>query len=472
MMSFKKIFILVCVFISGCSLAPLQNPSEVISTIKINEANDGFYAPLPHDGKVESLQEFWNRFHDANLSKIVILSQVENPTLNILESRYEIQKYTDSLNQSQYKPSISLASNPEYKKTWLDVNGVNSVENTRNWSNRLNFNWEMGLWGQTTAQHAHDLWGIDIAKSNWHVGRVKAAADSATWWVEYRGCENATRILNDTKNSMDVLKDITAEKISAGILPVSQGYLLNAQYDNVSHQIAENEKICHDMLFNLANITNKSPSILSKMAESDSNSWIFKGFVVESVPLAVMEHRLDVITAKQKLYQSYYKYESIRSERLPKLSLSGNLLSILSNTAGVGTNILSLAISPVLSLILFDGNRVELQGKVQHQEYEIAKNEYLQTIKTAISEVQSLLSTRQSVSKKYTLETSILRDLEKYFLTQEEKYKLGLIGLYELENVRQDVLKARLNLNSTITQNNINWIMIYKAVGGDFDVQK
>ena len=85
----SKLSILILALSLNCcalldSLKLKQTPEAIVKESKL-PAN--WQAPLPHDGKVEKLGEFWQQFNDALLLELIDSAQQVSPLKRVLHKQ-------------------------------------------------------------------------------------------------------------------------------------------------------------------------------------------------------------------------------------------------------------------------------------------------------------------------------------------------------------------------------------------------
>ena len=178
-------------------------------------------------------------------------------------------------------------------------------------------------------------------------------------------------------------------------------------------------------------------------------------------------NRPDVLSQEKILEKSKIDIKVARKEFLPTLNISGGL--IFNDIVGGGFFNMSNTIKNLIvscTQNLFVGGKKKANLKMMNEKYiqmlESYKKVSLQAVKEIMDSLQNII---------YTFKINI-KDEEKYsmelksFETNQIKHKNNLISESELLLLKQKLIQKELDLAYSRSQLFIDYISLYKSVGG------
>ena len=235
-----SVVLAVSLILSGCAsfdFLKLKRTPETI--IKETSIAPKWQAPLPHDGSVEKLGEFWQQFNDALLIELIDAAQQVSPTVAAAKTRIA-QARSARINQVAIaRPSLdgTFSTSRSVQQPELNTAGGNNGEGaggvagggfnggsfgsgaTNNTQIGLQSAWELDIFGANKILVSSAEKTENAEKTNWHEARVAVAAELATSYLNLRFCHAQQLILANDLTSRKETARITAIAIKAGFTP-------------------------------------------------------------------------------------------------------------------------------------------------------------------------------------------------------------------------------------------------------------
>jgi NodT family efflux transporter outer membrane factor (OMF) lipoprotein len=186
-------------------------------------------------------------------------------------------------------------------------------------------------------------------------------------------------------------------------------------------------------------------------------------FAVETVPVTVLQHRPDVVSAERELAASNAEIGAAVADQYPSVSLTGSI-----SRSGVSLSQLATSwlFGPTISLPIFDAGSRAAAVDTAEASYKAQLATYKQSIRTAIKEVEQDLVRLDSATKREANARSAAERYRRYEATTNEYYKSGGASALTLETARRNTISAEVNA-LTVRRDQIEyWIALYKATGG------
>lgn len=191
---------------------------------------------------------------------------------------------------------------------------------------------------------------------------------------------------------------------------------------------------------------------------------------LDSLPARVLLSRPDIKAALFSLHAQVYTKANAQASLFPILSISANLNEILDSNAQASGNLAWQFASSLSAPIL---NRTQLTQNYFLQDA-ILQESYLtlqQSLKNALSEIENTSFNVQSTILQ--LQNSQIRadNAQSYFEFSSSRHSVGLIDSLEHALNSASLNNAQKSLNSARLENLKAFVLLYKAFGGDLNLE-
>ena len=418
---------------------------------------------LPHAGSVDDLTQWWSQFNDPILVELVSAAQKQSATtaeaaLRIAQSRAVLI----SINAAALPNVNSQAS---FARGTTMLGGPIILGNTT--QAQVQASWELDLFGglRRGSESAQAKLTADIA--NWHVVRLSVAADTANYYTNYRSCEQLLNLAIADADSRAQTARLTTQLADAGFqAPASAALAQASAAEGTGRRVAQQAE-CDLLIQVLVAMTSIEHNQLRTILKPTAAQLpIPKAFVVDSIPANVLVQRPDIMAAEQQLIAANADIGARIAERLPKLSISGNIGPLNFTYDGGSINGTSWIVGPSISLPIFDAGRRLANEQTAWVAYQTAEIKFRAQVRLAVREVEEALVRLNSLKQR---EREALAASKGYHITLtafEEKYKFGLASVLDLEETRRLSFNAD-NILAGTQRDHVNaWIALYRSVGG------
>ena len=87
----------------------------------------------------------------------------------------------------------------------------------------------------------------------------------------------------------------------------------------------------------------------------------------------------------------------------------------------------------------------------------------------AVREVEEAMLRLDSATQRQAQAEAAIKDFQAYLAAAETRYRVGVGNLIELQEARRQTIAAQLNLIQLRRDRSLQWIALYKAMGGGWD---
>jgi multidrug efflux system outer membrane protein len=438
--------------LAGCALAP---PPRVALPAPVQ-----WQAPLPHNGSLTDLNQWWRQQGDPLLVQLIDSAQAASPSIAAAGSRIAASRAERVAASAALLPSLDAgASVTRANQQSLQPGGTTSQV-------ALQSAWEIDLFGGRTAARNAAQARLAGATAQWHEARVAVAAEVASTYYSLRTCEQLLKVAEQDAASRADTARLTKLTADAGFQPPATAALARASAAEGNSRATLQRALCDiDVKTLVALSAIDEPVLRTRLAASRAVSTA--AIAITSVPAQVLAQRPDVFAAEREVAAASFDVGSAQAQRFPRLSLSGSIGAGNFRSGGENLKTDTWTIGPLaVSLPIFDAGARRANVDAAKVRYETAVVNYRATARQAVREVeQALVNLNSSTARSGDAQVS----LEGYriaFVAAEDRYKNGLGSLLELEDARRTRLASENAVVTLARERSAAWVALYRAAGG------
>jgi len=185
------------------------------------------------------------------------------------------------------------------------------------------------------------------------------------------------------------------------------------------------------------------------------------------LPSTLLEQRPDVKAAENILLAETEKIGMYQAMRLPTFNLTGFFglanpdINNLLNSESMASGVTGMIIGP-----LFEFGKNKRRVDIQKAEAEIAVNNYLNTYRTALGDVENALLGNQLYREEYAARMRQVEAARKALMLTKAKYEQGFSNYLEVLIAESYAFDAEMLASFTRGQQLTTTVSLYRALGG------
>jgi len=437
--------------LSACALS--GPPSRVDSAVAPQ-----WQAPLPHQGAVGALNQWWQGQGDPVLVELIEAAQAASPRV-------------EQARASQVAAGAALL--PRVDAVASANRGVNQpfVPVATTLQAGVQAGWELDLVGANRAVNKAAQAQTDGAQALWHDARVSVAAEVANVYYGLSTCQQLLEVARKDAQSRSETARLADISTKAGFAAPATAALARASSAESSARLTQQAAQCDVQTKALVALTAlPEPELKQKLAQALAAPAQAAPFSIATVPAQTLTQRPDVFAAERDVALASAQVLSAQAQRYPRLTLNGSIGSMRYTTDAGDTNLSTWSFGPLaLSVPLFDGGQRRANVVAAQARYTEAVAVYRSRVRQAVREVEEALVNLQSTdARKQDAQTSAQGYAESLAATQA-RYAQGLASLVELEDARRTALASESTQLSLALERNRAWVALYRALGGGFE---
>jgi multidrug efflux system outer membrane protein len=407
---------------------------------------------LPHD-TIINLQ-WLELFKDTVLNSLITQALDTNTDLRIAALRVQQSRAVFKNSRANLLPSIGYSATAEINSPeddYFDLLGTAS--------------WEIDFWGKLRhakrAAHAEML----ASQEGLKVIKTTLVSDVANLYFLIRDLDNRIEVSRQTLISRTEYYNMVNERFIKGeaaelekLQAEQQLALVEAALPNLQRQLSLTESSLNILL-------GQTPQSIPRGLHNSDQTLIPE--VPAGLPSMLLDRRPDVRAAEDILLAETEKIGVTQAMRLPAFNLtaifgvaSADIDNLFLNDALVG------GITVMITGPLFEFGKNKRRVDIQRAEAEVATNEFLNTYRIALADVENSLFGIKSFKDEYEARMRQVTAARKSLLLAKAKYDSGYSSYLEVLIVESYTFEAEMLLSITRAQQLGSIISLYRALGG------
>lgn len=443
-----------------CACANVLPPTHV--SIEIAPA---WQAPLPHQGNVGSLAQWWQRQGDPLLVELIVAAQGVNPSVSQALARIASSRASLTTANAALLPNLSLQASASRGISQPAVPLASTLQAG------LQAAWELDLTGANGALSQATQAQLKGSQALWHDARVSVAAEVANLYYNHATCKRLLSVAQrDAASRQDTarLSEISAQ---AGLAAPSVAAMARASAADGRSRVASQAALCElDIKALVALTAMAEPSLKEKLAAAPTQQAQTAIFSIASVPAQTIAQRPDIFAAERDVLMAGAQVGSAQAQAWPRLSLNGSIGALRLRSGGVNTDLTTWSFGPLaLSLPLLDGGQRAANVQAAQASYESAVLSYRAKVRQAVREVEEALVNLHSLATRSDDVRVVAQGYAESLAATQQRYAQGLASLLELEETRRSALAADAQVLLLVLERQRAWVALYRAAGGGFE---
>ena len=463
--------LLAAALLAGCASG---DPSTKVELAPL--AREAGFSPLPSslDSGVRAAAAWWRAFGDPDLDRLVARALAENPDLATAAARVRESRAlliaVDADLLPRLDAQLALSSRRLSNQTGQNFPGM--PRRTDVGTAGVQLSWEIDLWGRAADRSLAALGDAESAAFRAAAAEVSLAAEVARAWFAVRlAREDAACLAADFDSRVDAIGmvelQVTAGVADGDALSAARLAAAQAKADELDAVrrlgAAENALRVLVGLPAGAVLPGTQPDL--KTAPSVASQPSFGA----GLPSELLLARPDIRAAERALDAALAREGSARAEFYPKLMLVGDAGWSADPAGNVGRSGSGFwALTPSLSLPIFDGARNAAGVEVAQARVEAAAAGWKSAVLNAFREVDNALIDLRALATQEDLAGRVLAAVGERLANAEARARAGLADRVEVEAARRDVFLARRTFAGYAWQRRQAAARLAAATGGGF----
>ncbi|WP_183166994.1 efflux transporter outer membrane subunit [Azomonas macrocytogenes] len=416
-------------------------------------------------------QQWWKAYGDPQLDAWIEQAMVDSPSLAQARARVRQAQAMAGIAEAMEEPQINLDVQLQ-RKRWPDdfFYGPSTLNRNTTWNNlsNLQFSYDLDLWGRLRNNQERALDLARIVATEERAAELELASNIVRTYIQLALHYEELAIVEASLKQREELLHLAERNLRMGLGTHLEVTEAEAPIPNVHRQL----DIVHEDIAlacnQLAALAGKGPGEGARL-KRPKLSLHAEPALPSSLPLELLGRRPDVVASRWQVAAEARGIEVAKAEFYPNV----NLLASVGSMAVEGGMLhflqyanLVTTFGSAISLPVYDGGRRRGNLSATTAGYDIAVEQYNQTLVMALKNISDLLIRMHSLHEQGEFIKHGLETAERRYELAQNAYERGLVDYRRVleaqtELFKQQRLREQVHASQLSTQAGL-WV----ALGG------
>lgn len=449
--------------LAGCAVGPRYERPPVTAPA----ATRGQVGPAEAASLAD--EPWWEVFQDDALKSLVREALENNYDVRVAAWRVEEFRARAGIARSELFPQVNYQGGWSRQRLSDFSSGVTNAPPVNLYDVNLGLSWEIDLWGRVRRLSEGALARYLATEEIRRGVLLSVVSQVADGYFELRQLDERLAIAKRTTDAFQGTYDLFDRQLTGGIASQLELSRAEAALGTAAAAIPDLERqiVAQENL--LSFLVGRNPGPIPRGAALTEQ--ILPPAVPSGLPSALLERRPDVREAEQLLVAANADVGAAFASFFPTISLTaafGGLSPEVSQLFQAGK---AWSIGAGLTGPLFQGLRLKNQYEANKALFEQARFQYESAVTNAFSEVSTELVAHEKLAE---VEKQQARSVAAYRQAVEianVRYVAGLSSYVEVLDAQQQLFPAENALAQTRFARLANFVALYRALGGGWNIQ-
>ncbi len=453
-----------CASTSGLSTQATLKNADALAAEKSLAGTAGFAAAWP-------ATEWWRSFNDPQLDQLMEEALAGRPTLKIAAARtHKARAFAENARSALY-PQVN--ADLEITREHFTERGLVPPPFTGSWNTlhqlQATLNWELDFWGKNRAAYESALGQARATAVDAYAARLALSTNIARAYVQLQRAYLQLDVAEATLHEREQLYALTRDRNAAGIDSRLELKQAESALPATREQIAQLQETIQLTRNQLAALLGQGPDRGLAISRPAATA-LAPVALPSTLPAELLGRRPDLIAQRARVEAAQKDIASAKAEFYPNV----NLMAFVGLQSLGGAGFLSAAsrmmgFGPAVSLPIFDAGRLRANLAGRNADYDIAVEQYNQTLADAIRDVVDQLASYQSLDEQRKQQVQAQATAQEAYDLALLRYREG-IGNYLQVLSAEAPLLAQRGLDADLRSRELALaINLIRALGGGFD---
>ncbi len=213
-------------------------------------------------------------------------------------------------------------------------------------------------------------------------------------------------------------------------------------------------------------LTNQNPAKIK--LDNNFNKISTNNIIPVNLPSDVLKARPDVVAAEYQLQLANANIGAVRSMFFPSINLTGALGQGSMNLANLFSAGGDFWMTQLGAAMPFFNMSLYKEVDIAKSKYYTAYYNYVQTVRSAFSDVDNGLSAHDSSTSNYNEQTTALNRAQDIYKNSNKRYQKGAIAYVDLIGTKLNIDYSLANQNKAKMNQLNSLVSLYQALGGGY----
>ncbi len=421
----------------------------------------------------ESLADlpWWKVFKNRDLQNLLTETYNNNRNLLATIARVEQARHQITIDQAPMFPWINFGGNASKGKNYNSGNMYPSGNTTNSPAGgQATVSWELDIWGKTrrmTESARAEYFASEEGQRNLMLSLLKQVADS---YLQLLELDEQVQITKASIASYSESLRLFNEQLLGGVGDKLQIASAEAALAASQAQLPALESQIASLENSISVLAGRAPGPVKRSGSLREIAFSVK--VPTGLPAYILCRRPDIRQSEQKLRSANAQIGVAIANYFPSISLTGagggvsaDLSKLSNNSFKSGWGVTGNLTGPI-----FQAGKLVATERAAREAFNAAKNDYEQTVLSALSEVSTTLIQRDKLRSITSSQERAVQAYQTAVNLSLEKYKEGLSTYIDVLYAQQNLFPAQNKLATYYYQQASTLVVLYTALGGGWNM--
>jgi NodT family efflux transporter outer membrane factor (OMF) lipoprotein len=443
--------------LTACTLP--QRPSAPLAPLVAQ-----WQAPLPHQGKPGSLQDWWQAQADASLLRLLEAAQTASPNLTQAMAAIAQARASSASARATLLPQVGAGVSLSRGENQPDI-GVTSTA-----AASVQASWEIDLVGANQVVKDGALAQLQSSQAQWHDARVALAAEVAHAYYGARACQPLADNARAIYQSYEETARLSGQLLAAGMAPAASLALARSAAADAHSRWFEQSAQCDLGIKALVALSALPEAQVRGLIRAPGAAQDAPGLALASLPAQTIAQRPDVFAAEREVFTAAALVAGAQAQRWPRLTINGSIGPAQFGIAGVDKSLTSWSLGPVSLVVpVFDAGQRQSNIEASQWNFESKVAMYQARVRSAVREVEEALVQLQLNTDRSEQAQRSYRYAQQVHAAVLARQRQGMATGLELQEAGRSLLAADAQRTGLQWEGRRAWVRLYRAAGGGWD---
>jgi multidrug efflux system outer membrane protein len=446
--------------LSGCAVGPNYKRPPITAPQQVRGETGPAQAASLAD------RAWWEIFGDETLKGLLDEALKNGYDVRLAVARVEEARANAGIARSEFFPQIdyqgqwSRSRQSEFVAPGVGTVSLHDVN--------LGLTWEIDLWGRIRRSSESAL-AQYLASEEARRGVLLAlVSEVATDYFQLRQLDQRLEIARRTTTAFQETYDLFGRRLEAGMASALETASAEASLASVAGQVPQLESQIVALENAIGLLLGRNPGPIGRGASLTDQ--FLPPEVPAGLPSDLLRRRPDVKQAEQQLIAANANVGVAMANFFPAISLTGAFGGVSSDVSNLFQAGKTWSIAAGLTGPLFQGLRLKNQYDARVAQWEQAKTQYERAVTNAFGEVSSAIVAHQKLAQAEKDQARAVAAYRQAVTLSNQRYVSGFAGYLDVLQAEQNLFPAENALAQIRFNRLANFVQLYKALGGGWDL--
>ncbi len=446
--------------LSGCAVGPNYKRPPIAAPEQVRGETGPAQAASLAD------RAWWEIFDDDTLKGLLDEALKDGYDVRLAVARVEEARANAGIARSEFFPQIdyqgqwSRSRQSEFLAPGVGTVSLHDVN--------LGLTWEIDLWGRIRRSSESALAQYLASEEARRGVLLSLVSEVATDYFQLRQLDQRLEIARRTTTAFQETYDLFGRRLEAGMASALETASAEASLATVAGQVPQLESQIVALENAIGLLLGRNPGPIGRGASL--TDLFLPPEVPAGLPSDLLRRRPDVKQAEQQLIAANANVGAAMANFFPTISLTGAFGGVSSDVSDLFQTGKTWSIAAGLTGPLFQGLRLKNQYDARVAQWEQAKTQYERAVTNAFGEVSSAIVAHQKLAQAEKEQARAVAAYRQAVTLSNQRYVSGFSGYLDVLQAEQNLFPAENALAQIRFNRLANFVQLYKALGGGWNL--